>query len=279
MKDIILKAENICYTVDKKPCLPAGRNNFSGVESVEILKNISFEVERGKVIGISGESGSGKSTLAKILTGVYSESSGSLNTFFKKDWKHSLPGPIQILFQNDGNLINPNRKVMDVLNEAFESKQNSKKNYSIEVTEIFNSFGLKEELLNNKGSQLSGGEQQRIALVRIMIVEPEILILDEPFSSQDVEAQLAILELIKKVKVEFGLTIICISHDLKILKHFADEILIMFRGNIVESGNTADIFSKPQNDYTKFLLSAQTLSLSVNEIENFHTRYEQDQRN
>ena len=112
-----------------------------------------------------------------------------------------------------------------------------------------------------------------------MIVEPEILILDEPFSSQDVEAQLAILQLIKKVKNEFGLTIICISHDLKILKHFADEILIMFRGSIVESGTAVDIFSNPKNDYTKFLLSAQALSLSVNEIENFHTRYEQDQRN
>ena len=272
MKDIILKADNISYTVDKK-------NNFTGYKSVEILKNISFEVKRGKVIGISGESGSGKSTLAKILTGVYSESNGRIDTFFKKDWKNSLPRPIQILFQNDGNLINPHRKVKDVLNEAFELKNNSKKNYSTEVTEIFNSFGLKEELLNSKGSQLSGGEQQRIALVRIMIVEPEILILDEPFSSQDVEAQLAILQLIKRVKDDFGLTIICISHDLKILKHFADEILIMYRGSIVESGTTADIFSNPNNDYTKFLLSAQALSLSANEIENFHTAYEQDQRN
>lgn len=272
MKDIILKADNISYTVDK-------RNNFIDYKSVEILKNISFEVERGKVIGISGESGSGKSTLAKILTWVYSESNGRIDTFFKKDWRNSLPRPIQILFQNDGNLINPHRKVKDVLNEAFELKNNSKKNYSTEVTEIFNSFGLKEELLNSKGSQLSGGEQQRIALVRIMIVEPEILILDEPFSSQDVEAQLAILRLIKKVKDDFGLTIICISHDLKILKHFADEILIMFRGSIVERGTTTDILSNPQNDYTKFLLSAQSLSLSVNEIENFHTSYEQDQRN
>ena len=272
MKDIILKADNISYTVDKK-------NNFANYKSVEILKNISFEAKRGKVIGISGESGSGKSTLAKILTGVYSESNGRIDTFFKKDWKNSLPRPIQILFQNDGNLINPHRKVKDVLNEAFELKNNSKKNYSTEVTEIFNSFGLKEELLNSKGSQLSGGEQQRIALVRIMIVEPEILILDEPFSSQDVEAQLAILQLIKRVKDDFGLTIICISHDLKILKHFADEILIMYRGSIVESGTTADIFSNPNNDYTKFLLSAQALSLSANEIENFHTAYEQDQRN
>ena len=272
MKDIILKAENISYVVDKK-------NNFSGYKSVEILKNISFEVERGKVVGISGESGSGKSTLAKILAGVYSESSGRIDTFFNKDWKSALPRPIQLLFQNDGNLINPNRKVKDVLNEAFELKYNSKKNYLAEVIEIFNRFGLKEQLLNSKGSQLSGGEQQRIALVRIMIVEPEILILDEPFSSQDVEAQLAILELIKKVKIDFGLTIICISHDLKILKLFADEVLIMFRGSIVESGTTANIFSNPGNDYTRFLLSAQALNLSANEIEKFHLSYEQDQRN
>lgn len=266
MKDIILKIENISFSVDIK-------NNFSGYESLEILKNISFEVERGKVIGISGESGSGKSTLAKVLAGIYSVSFGKIDTNFRRDWVHSLPKPIQILFQNDGNLINPYRKVKDVLNEAFELKHNAKKDYSIEVKDIFYRFGLEEVLLNSKGSQLSGGEQQRIALARIMIVEPEIIILDEPFSSQDVEAQLAILKLIKKIKDDFGLTIICISHDLKILQNFADELLIMFSGNIVESGTTANIFSNPQNDYTKFLLSAQSLNLSLEQIETFHKNY------
>jgi len=106
-----------------------------------------------------------------------------------------------------------------------------------------------------------------------------VLILDEPFSSQDVEAQLTILNLIKKIKTEFDLTVICISHNLKVLQNLADEILIMFNGKIIESGITADIFSNPKNEYTKFLINAQSLKLSKEEIFSFHSNYEQDQRN
>lgn len=269
MRDIILKADGIFYSVDKK-------NNYAGYNTVEILKNISFEVERKKIIGISGESGSGKSTLAKIMAGIYSSTSGQIEKHFKRDWTNQPSKPIQLLFQNDGNLINPNRKVKDILYEAFELRNKTKKDYAAEVNEVFKNFGLKKELLNSKGSQLSGGEQQRIALARIIIVKPEVLILDEPFSSQDVEAQLTILNLIKKIKTEFDLTVICISHDLKILQNFADEILIMFNGKIIESGTTADIFSNPKNEYTKFLINAQSLKLSKEEIFSFHSNYEQD---
>lgn len=269
MKDIILKVENISYSVDKK-------NSFSGYQSYEILKNISFEVERGKVLGISGQSGSGKSTLAKILTGIVPQFSGNIHYNFKKDWGKSLPKPVQILFQNDGELINPFRKVNDVLNEAFELKFKKSKSYSLEIEDIFNRFNLKPKLKESKGSQLSGGEKQRIALARIVIVEPEILILDEPFSSQDVEAQVGILKLIYRLKSELNLTIICVSHDLNILKNFSDDLMIMYNGIIVESGLTAALIANPKNEYTKFLLSAQSLNLSEEEIQTFHKNYEQN---
>jgi ABC-type dipeptide/oligopeptide/nickel transport system ATPase subunit len=276
MKDIILKVENIAYTVDKKPCLSAGRNNFSGYQSFEILKNISFEVEGGKVLGISGQSGSGKSTLAKILAGIFQQSSGNIHYNFKKDWSDSLPKPVQILFQNDGELINPFRKVKDVLNEVFELKFKKDKNYESKIDNIFKMFNLDPRLKNSKGSQLSGGEKQRIALVRIVIVEPEILVLDEPFSSQDVESQLGILKLINKLKSELDLTIICVSHDLNILKKFSDDLIIMYNGKIVESGSTAELIANPKNEYTRFLLSAQSLQLSEEEIVTFHKNYEQN---
>ncbi len=257
MNDIILKVENISYSLSKK-------NNLSSNHSVEILKNISFKVERGKVLGISGQSGSGKSTLAKILAGVYLQTSGK------------LPDPVQILFQNDGELINPFRKVKDVLNEAFEIKYNKNKDYSLEIDKIIKQFNLNPHLKESKGSHLSGGEKQRIALARIVIVEPEILVLDEPFSSQDVEAQLEVLKLIKSIMTELDLTIICISHDLNILKQFADDLIIMFDGRIVECGSSKSLISNPQNDYTKFLLSAQKLNLTEEEIQTFHKNYEQN---
>lgn len=269
MKDLILKVKNISFEVDKK-------NSLFGFLSVEILKNISFEVERGKVLGISGQSGSGKSTIAKILTGVIAQTSGKIEKYFKKDWSNSSPKPVQILFQNDGELINPFRKVKDVLNEAFELKFKMNKNYSVEIDNIFSHFNLNPQLKERKGSQLSGGEKQRIALARIIIAEPEILILDEPFSSQDVESQLSILNLINRLKEELNLTIICISHDLNILKHFSNSILIMYNGKIVESGTTKDLIDNPSNEYTKFLLNAQSLNLTEAEIQSFHKNYEQN---
>ena len=269
MKDIILKVENISYSVDKK-------DSFSGVQPFEILKNISFEIERGKVLGISGQSGSGKSTLAKILAGIFHQSSGNIEYNFKKDWSDSLPKPVQILFQNDGELINPFRKVKDVLREAFELKFKKSKSYNLEIEDIFNRFNLNPKLKESQGSQLSGGEKQRIALARIVIVEPEILVLDEPFSSQDVEAQVEILKLINKLKSELDLTIICVSHDLNILKNFSDDLIIMYNGKIVESGPTAALIANPNNEYTKFLLSAQSLKLSEEEIQTFHKNYEQN---
>lgn len=263
MKDIILKVENLVYNAGK-------------LDSIEIIKNISLEVERGKVIGIAGESGSGKSTLAKLICGILTPTSGKITQNFSRDWSKSKSYPIQILFQNDGNLINPFRKVINVLNEVFELKNNIKKDFSVEIKNIFKSFDLNEELLDHKGSQLSGGEQQRIALARIIITQPEILILDEPFSSQDVEAQLTILNLIKKLKRDLNITIICISHDLNILNHFTDEIYIMNKGSIVESGITSEIIANPKNDYAKFLLTAQSLKLSKDEILSFRENYEQN---
>lgn len=276
MKDIILKVETISFSVDKKHHLTAGRNSFSEYQSVEILKNISFEVERGKVLGISGQSGSGKSTLAKILAGVIDQTSGKIENTFIKDWSNSSPKPVQILFQNDGELINPFRKVKNVLNESFELKFKINKDYSVEIDNIFSHFNLNPQLKERKGSQLSGGEKQRIALARIIISEPEILILDEPFSSQDVESLLSILNLINRLKEELNLTIICISHDLNILKHFSDSVLIMYSGKIVESGTTQSLIDNPSNEYTKFLLNAQSLNLTEAEIQSFHKNYEQD---
>lgn len=269
MNDIILKVDNISYSTDKK-------NSFIGYESAEILKNISFEIERGKVLGISGQSGSGKSTLAKILAGIFPQTSGMIHQNFKKNWHKSLPKPIQILFQNDGELINPFRKVKDILNEAYEMKLKRMKNYTLEIDDIFSRFTLNPRLREQKGSQLSGGEKQRIALARIIIAEPEILILDEPFSSQDVESQLSILNLISKLREDLNLTIICISHDLNILKHFSDELIILFDGKIVENGLTKSVIENPQNEYTKFLLSAQSLNLTIADIQTFHKNYEQN---
>ena len=269
MNDIILKIENLNYFVDVK-------NQIGDWTKKEIIKNLSFNIERNTVLGITGESGSGKTSLAKILAGINKQSSGNIEQYFNKNWDHCLPKPIQILFQNDGELINPYRKVNDVLEEAYQLKFNSKKDYSTEILSDLKKLQLSASILNHKGYQLSGGEQQRLALERILIVEPEILILDEPFSSQDIEAQSIIVKLIKELKSESKMTILCISHDISILKNISDNLIVMYNGSIVESGKTSDVFKNPENSYTKFLIRAQSLNLSREEIEIFHNNYEQN---
>lgn len=272
MKDVVLKLNAVSYST------PNSKDSASK-NSVEILRNISFEFERNKIYGISGESGCGKTTLMKVVSDILKPTNGTIDKYFLKNWEVLAPKPIQVLFQNDGNLLNPNRKVNAMLNEAFALKNKYSKDYSSEIKDLFGQLDLKLELLNKIGSQLSGGEQQRIALARVLIIEPEILILDEPFSSQDIKAQNVILNLIGKIKNDFNLTLLCISHDLQILKYFADDILIMYNGSIIESGNSAELFTNPKNDYTRFLLSAQSLQLSKEEIISFRIKYEQNKRN
>lgn len=272
MKDIILKANSLSYSIQKK-------NELISSDKLEIIKDISFEVERSTILGITGESGSGKTTLAKILAGIYLPTKGIIEKNFIKDWSKELPAPIQILFQNDGELINPYRTVKEVLNEAFELKNKIKKNYNEYIEDVLIKFKLPESILTHKGFQLSGGEQQRVALARIFITSPEILILDEPFTSQDVEAQLNLVKLIKEISEKSGITIICVSHDVKILKNISRNILVMHNGSIVESGTTAEVLTNPTNEYTKFLLSAESFNLSKDEIEIFNEAYEQNKRN
>jgi ABC-type dipeptide/oligopeptide/nickel transport system ATPase subunit len=183
-----------------------------------------------------------------------------------------------MLFQNDGYLINPYRIIKDIFNETFRVKNNSRKNYFKEIESLFTNLGLDHKLINSKGSQLSGGEQQRIALARILIIEPELLILDEPFSSQDIEAKSSLIELIVNTNKKAHTTIICISHDIYALREFAEEIIILSNGKIIESGAANQIFNNPQIEHTKFLLSAQSLTLSKEEIIS-HLNDEQNKRN
>lgn len=269
MKNIILKTNDISYSANTKN--EQGKKIFK-----VILKNLSVNIEQGKITGISGESGSGKTSFAKILTGIVKPTSGNIELKLKNNWNDKSTKPVQILFQNDGELINPYRKVKDILSDAFEIKYKKKDDYSNQINELLTTFSLKHELKTRKGFMLSGGEQQRIALARILITEPEILILDEPFSSQDAEAQANIVELIKHFNKNYGLTVICISHDLNILKNICDDVVIMHKGEIVESGKADRLFVDPQHQYTKFLIKAESLSFKYADIENFYKRYEQD---
>lgn len=260
---ILLSIENISYKVKANKLF-----EFKSSEK-EILKNISFSLEKGNILGIAGESGSGKTTLAKIIAGVLPCSSGKIIFNKSGEWDKLKTSPVQILFQNNGEVLNPYREIEKIVVEAITIRNNSKKNSQSEIEEIFSSVNFPHELWNRKGHQLSGGQQQRAALARLLAVKPELLILDEPFSAQDPESQLNLLNLFKNINKDSGITMICIAHNLPVLKKLCDEIIIMYKGEIVEKGLTEKIFSSPQNPYTKFLLKAGSYNLSSGEIKSF----------
>jgi peptide/nickel transport system ATP-binding protein len=230
-----------------------------------ILDNINFYVEKNKTLGVAGESGSGKTTLGKLVAGIIEPTTGEMIFNFEGSKTLKKPNPVQILFQNNGEILNPFRNVLDIIDEAIKIKTGKVK-VNEKRAHLFDSLNFAKELWNRKGSELSGGEQQRAALARLLAVEPELIILDEPFSAQDPESQLNFLNLFLKLKKEFNITLICIAHNLKILRKLCDEILIIYKGSIVEKGETEKIFSKPEHPYTKYLISAENYDLSYEQL-------------
>jgi microcin C transport system ATP-binding protein len=247
----LLKAENISYFINKgKP----------------ILNNISFDLKKGEILGIAGESGSGKTTLGKIIAGLITPSGGKIIFNKPPGWEKTRVSPIQILFQNNGEILNPFRRIDSIVKEALILREGENTDINMEAEKIFLSTNLTENLRRRKGYELSGGEQQRGALARLLAVKPELLILDEPFSAQDPDSQYNFLSLFKKINKDMGLTLICISHNLRILKELCNNLLIIYRGSIVERGECKSIFENPSHPYTKFLFKADNYKLSHDEF-------------
>jgi peptide/nickel transport system ATP-binding protein len=257
--DTLLEIKSVSYKPPK---------NFSvfGYENEEVLKNINLFIERGSITGIAGESGSGKTTLARIIAGIIKPSSGTISLNYTEERKRTSTNPIQILFQNNGEIINPFRRISDTVRETLKIRNsgNVKSGYTAE--EILEFVNLGKDTYTKKGYQLSGGEQQRAALARIIAAAPELLILDEPFSAQDPESRINLSDLFTKINREMGITIICISHNLQLLKKLCSRLVIIYKGEITEEGNCGSIFNMPEHPYTKYLLKAEQYNLTYDEL-------------
>lgn len=221
----LLIIKNVSYSVK--------RNSFFGKENgKKILNNISFEVKSGEILGIAGPSGGGKTTLAKIMAGILEPTEGEVIKNFVKTYSRSA-NSIQLLFQNSEEIINPLRKTSDFLLEALRQGKGESDFNEATLPTLLREVNVNENLLGTFGFQLSGGQRQRVALARLLAVEPEILILDEPFSAQDVESQLNLLLLLKKINSEKGITLICISHQINVLKKLTPRILVIKEGKLI----------------------------------------------
>ena len=220
--------------------------------SVHALKDVSFSMARGEALGLVGESGSGKTTLAKIVTRLIAPDSGDI----RFDGKG-----MQIVFQNPNASFDPRMTMGASLSEALSLAGEKKKTRLKErVAALFESAGLPAEMTRRFPHELSGGECQRVAVIRALSRDPELLVCDEPVSSLDLLAQAKMLNLFLKLRKERGISLFFVSHDLRVIRHLCDRVMVMKDGEICEIGSIAQVFEKPQHPYTKELLLSSSIS-------------------
>ena len=213
----------------------------------EAVKGVSFSLGEREILGIVGESGSGKSTIAKTLMGLQPPSSGTI-TFPSSQ----LPKPsLQMIFQDAVGSLNPRMTIRKTLSEVLRLRR--AKSTAVELLEM---VGLSEAVLDQYPRELSGGQCQRVSIARALACEPEVLIADEPVSALDVSVQAKVLNLLRDLNRDLGLSIILIAHDLAVVRNLCDRICVMEKGRFVDVGEVDAVFSHPTSDYTRRLLSA-----------------------
>ncbi|WP_163532434.1 ATP-binding cassette domain-containing protein [Helicobacter suis] len=239
------------------------KNLYKSYGQLAVLKGVSFTIQPQEILSLVGESGCGKSTVAKILVGIEKPSKGevlfeknNMQKFSAKDWK-AYRQSVQMIFQDPYSSLNPRWKVEDIIAEPLllNTKLNKTERQK-QVLEMMNQTGLKPEWAKRYPHQFSGGQRQRIGIARALMLKPRILICDEPVSALDVSIQAQILNLLLDLQVHFGLSYLFISHDLGVVEHISDRILVMEKGLIVEEGTVQAIIDTPKHPYTQKLLSA-----------------------
>lgn len=228
------------------------------------VDDVSFSIERGKTLGVVGESGCGKSTTGYCVLRLVEPTSGEIyfngkdiNQFSKRQMRLSRQ-KMQIIFQDPFSSLNPNKTVLQTISEPVRIYHmlGSEKEIENYVLETMETVGLAERLINAYPHELDGGRRQRVGIARALAMKPEFIVCDEPVSALDVSIQAQILNLLKKLQKERGLTYMFITHDLSVVNHFSDDIAVMYLGRIVEKAPAEELFAHPLHPYTRALLSA-----------------------
>lgn len=228
------------------------------------VDDVSFTLEKGKTLGVVGESGCGKSTTGRAILRLHEPTSGEVIfngadiTKASTQEMRSLRSDMQIIFQDPFASLNPRKTVSEIIGEplrlykVYKTKEEQRKR----VLELMELVGLSERLMNTYPHELDGGRRQRIGIARALAMKPKFIVCDEPVSALDVSIQAQILNLLKKLQKELGLTYIFITHDLSVVNYFSNEIMVMYLGKVVEHAPSEQLFAHPTHPYTKALLSA-----------------------
>jgi dipeptide transport system ATP-binding protein len=239
------------------------RGLFAKPGIVSALNGVSFSLAAGRTLAVVGESGCGKSTLARLLTMIETPTAGALAidgtdvTTRSAAQRYELRRAVQIVFQNPYGSLNPRQTIADALEEPLlvHGMSNAAERRAA-AREMLRKVGLREEYAERYPHMFSGGQRQRIAIARALMLRPRVLVLDEPVSALDVSIRAQVLNLLAELQSEFGVAYVFISHDLSVVRHVADEVMVMYLGRVVEHGPAADVFARPRHPYTQALLSA-----------------------
>lgn len=242
----------------------AGGMLTSHTETVKAVDGVSLEIQKGEILGLVGESGCGKSTLSRTLMQLIPPTSGAVildgenvsALSAKEIRKRRLD--FQMVFQDPYASLNPRMTVFSTIAEAIRQRHRGMKGAELEkkVAELMATVGLDASQMKRYPHEFSGGQRQRIAIARALAPEPKLIIADEPVSALDVSIQSQILNLLKDLQRDLGLTMVFISHDLGVVHYIADRIAVMYKGKIVEIGSADEVFHRPKDDYTKRLLAS-----------------------
>lgn len=251
-------ADNILEVVNLKKYFktPAGM--------LHAVDDVTFSIERGKTLGIVGESGCGKSTTGRCILRLIEPTDGKIvfdgvdiSTLSKREMR-KMRKEMQIVFQDPFSSLDPRKTVSQIIAEPIIANKlaNTKEEVEQRVRNLMDTVGIAERLMHAYPHELDGGRRQRVGIARALAVEPKFIVCDEPVSALDVSIQAQILNLLKKLQKEMGLTYVFITHDLSVVNHFSDDIAVMYLGQLVEKAPAEEMFKNPLHPYTKALLSA-----------------------
>lgn len=253
--------------LEQKPLLEVkGLSKYFKISKHEILKavdQINFNVYKGETVGLVGESGCGKSTTGRCLVKLYNPTTGNVLYNGKDIFKHNRQEKtefnkrVQMIFQNPYSSLNPRMTVKDIVGEGLKLHEKlTEKELDDKIQKLLETVGLSKDHMSRFSHEFSGGQRQRIGIARALSVNPEFIVCDEPISALDVSIQAQVINMLKRLQQERGLTYLFIAHDLSVIKYISDRVIVMYLGTIVEEATAEELYANPTHPYTKALLSS-----------------------